>query len=297
MTFMGTQNEYASLINESLPSYLPNSSTSYGEVIKAMEYSLCGGGKRVRGVLTLAFYKLFGGENVRDVLPFAAAVEMIHAYSLIHDDLPCMDDDDMRRGKPSCHIVYGEDTALLAGDGLLTLAFETITTGAKIENFADISVLKAVNALATFSGVNGMIGGQVLDLANEEKSATIDEIVSAELLKTSALITSGAVMGSILAGADNDQLELVKEYGKNLGLAFQVMDDVLDATSTQEKLGKPIGSDEENKKSTFVSLYGVEKAKEIAGEYTQKAVDALLALDKDTEFLINFTNYLSKRDY
>ncbi len=260
---------------------------------QAMAYSLSAGGKRVRPMLTLEFCYMSGGVK-ENALHFASAVEMIHTYSLIHDDLPCMDDDDLRRGRPSCHKQFGENIALLAGDGLLTLAFNMI---AKADLPADTKV-KASEILSEKSGVVGMIGGQELDIKNENNP----DIKENDLLeiykgKTSALLEAACMLGVLASGNyDDEKLSNAKEYGYNLGVAFQIVDDILDVTSTEEELGKPIGSDNENDKITFVSLYGVEKAKEIAKKYSDEAVKALDCFENN-ETLKEFTTKLLYRSY
>lgn len=288
---------YLSLIEDGCGTLLPPTDVPQREVLEAMAYSLCGGGKRVRGSLLLAFYQLFGGRNLENAVSFAASVEMVHAYSLIHDDLPCMDDDDLRRGKPSCHIAYGEATALLAGDGLLTLAFEVLADRVHQEHFSTNQILSCISILATSSGTKGMIGGQILDLANEGRPVTGEEMERTDSMKTGALLTAAALMGSILGGAKEAALGSVEIYGRKLGLAFQIVDDILDATSTTEQLGKPVDSDTKNKKSTYVSVYGLEQAKAMADQLTQEALAALQALGESSEFLTAYTKELLYREY
>lgn len=259
-------------------------------MLDAMSYSLSNGGKRIRPVLTLEFCRLCGG-NYADAIPFAIGVEMIHTYSLIHDDLPCMDNDDMRRGKPSSHKVYGEANALLAGDGLLTLAFETVLS-AKIS--ADKKAMAALE-LAKAAGVSGMIGGQVMDLSNEGKRVSLDVIKATDRLKTGEMIRVAAVMGCIAAGADSEKIAAAEKYCENIGLAFQIVDDILDVTSDDVTLGKPVGSDSENLKSTYVSHLGVEKSDEYARELTEKAKSALDIFGSEGEFLSELADRLSER--
>ncbi len=278
--------DYLNIINEALEGYLPDSDDV---VSQAMKYSVRNGGKRIRPMLVLEFCNACGADY-KKALPLACAVEMIHTYSLIHDDLPCMDDDDYRRGKPSCHIAFGEANALLAGDALLTLAFETAL---KADLPAE-SVLKATKELAKAAGILGMVGGQVLDLQNENKSLTVADLEKIDDLKTGELIRVSCVMGCIAAGA-YDKIEAAEAYAKGIGLAFQIVDDILDVTSDAETLGKPIGSDEENQKSTYVSLLGIEKSKEIAAELTQKAKSALEAFQADTSSLKQLADSLQVR--
>jgi len=287
---------YVNEINEAADYYVSSSafegrkSSGLDVMLDAMAYSLRNGGKRIRPVLTLEFCRVCGGDY-KSAIPFALAVEMIHTYSLIHDDLPCMDNDDMRRGKPSSHKVYGEANALLAGDGLLTLAFETVLSA---DADAD-KKSKAALELAKAAGVSGMIGGQVMDLANEEKSVTLDGIITAEKLKTGALIKVAAVMGCIAAGADNAQLEAAEKYCENIGLAFQIIDDILDVTSNEKMLGKPIGSDSENGKSTFVSLLGLEDSYSFAEKLTANAKASLDIFGSDGNFLACLADKLYER--
>jgi len=257
---------------------------------QAMAYSLSAGGKRIRPSLTLAFCEMSGGVKEK-ALHLACAVEMIHTYSLIHDDLPCMDDDDLRRGRPSCHKQFGEATALLAGDGLLTLAFNMI---AAADLDADLKV-KASWILSEKAGVFGMIGGQELDIKNENNpSVDGEDLLEIYKGKTSALLEAACMLGVVASGGDETKLKKAREYGYNLGVAFQIIDDILDVTSTEAELGKPIGSDDENHKITFVSLYGIEKAREYAKKYTDNALYSLEAFDNN-EFLKSFTEKLLNR--
>ena len=269
--------DFLNMINGALEEYLPKSDDIVSE---AMKYSVRNGGKRIRPMLTLEFCKACGAEPEK-ALPFACAVEMIHTYSLIHDDLPCMDDDDYRRGKPSCHIAFGEANALLAGDALLTLAFETAVKA----DIAAENVVRAVKELSYSAGILGMVGGQVLDLQNENKALTLSELEQIHNLKTGELIRVACVLGCVAAGADEEKIKSAEAYAKGIGLTFQIVDDILDVTSDAETLGKPIGSDAENQKTTYVSLLGIEKSKEVAAELTRKAKAALAVYDENTEAL------------
>ncbi len=260
---------------------------------QAMKYSLLSGGKRIRPILLLEFYALCGGKG-DNALNFAAALEMIHTYSLIHDDLPCMDNDDMRRGRPSCHKAFGEDTALLAGDALLTLAFKT---AAETDGIPADRVLKAIAVLAENAGISGMVGGQVEDLAFEKSGATLDELRGMYLKKTSCLLSAGAVCGSILAGADDEELKYAAEYAEKLGLAFQIIDDILDCTSDEKTLGKPIGSDEKNGKTTYVTLLGIDGAKAEAERLSNEALTALCKIKGDNAALRELTADLLDRKF
>lgn len=287
-----TQNTYLEMIETALAQYIYPVNDGQTLVADAMRYSIQNGGKRIRPMLTLEFCRVCGGDP-KAALPFACAVEMIHTYSLIHDDLPCMDDDDLRRGKPSCHKQFGENYALLAGDGLLTLAFETLTKATAV---APSDIVRAVRVLSNLAGINGMIGGQVIDLLSEEKQVDYDTLHCIDKLKTGALIKSAALLGCIAAGVQEEAiLTAAKTYAENIGFAFQVVDDILDVTSDTETLGKPVGSDEKNAKSTFVSLLGLEACKTLADKLTKDAVQALSALPNDTAFLEAFANQLAVR--
>ena len=272
---------------------LESSITADNSAAQAMKYSLLSGGKRIRPILLREFYALCGGMG-GSALNFAAALEMIHTYSLIHDDLPCMDNDDMRRGRPSCHKAFGEDTALLAGDALLTLAFKTAAETAGIP--AD-RVLKAIAVLAENAGISGMVGGQVEDLAFEKSGATIEQLRGMYLKKTSCLLSAGAVCGSILAGADEEELKYAAEYAEKLGLAFQIIDDILDCTSDEKTLGKPIGSDEKNGKTTYVTLLGIDGAKTEAERLSNEALTALCKIKGDNAALRELTADLLDRKF
>ncbi len=241
------------------------------ELTEAMKYSLLGGGKRIRGFLTLEFAKMFGASE-EAAMPFACALEMIQAYSLIHDDLPCMDDDDMRRGKPSCHKRFDEATALLAGDSLLTMAFETCASNDKV---SAASVKYAVKALAEYAGYKGMCGGQEIDLA--ESVDSFDKLTRLHLLKTSALIKAACLLGYYAAcdKPENRVINDISEYADCLGVAFQIHDDILDVTSDSETLGKPVGSDAKNDKKTVLTFMTMEEAKDVELDLTYRAVNAV----------------------
>lgn len=278
---------YLDEINSALKEYLP---AADDVVSQAMRYSVENGGKRIRPALLLEFCRVCGGDYKKAV-PFACALEMIHTYSLIHDDLPCMDNDDFRRGKPSCHIAFGEEYALLAGDALLTLAFETAM---KSNLSAEITV-EAAKELAKAAGVMGMVGGQVLDLQNEGKKVGVSDLQKTDELKTGELIRAACVLGCVCAGADDKKIAAAEKYAHDIGIAFQIVDDILDVTSDEETLGKPIGSDEENQKSTYVSLLGIEKSRKTAEELTLNAQKALDAFDGDVTSLKDFAEKLKNR--
>lgn len=274
---------HAALIEKNIMNFVPKTQDNYSLIEEAMKYSLSAGGKRVRPVLTLEFCRVCGGD-VDSALPFAAAVEFIHTYSLIHDDLPCMDDDDMRRGKPSSHIKFGEANALLAGDALLTHAFSCLAAAELPSN----QIVDAVRELSSYAGVNGMIGGQVVDLLGEGKEFGLDELFLMDKLKTAALIKSACVLGCI--AADNkENIPAAIEFSKNLGLAFQIVDDILDFLEGEEN------SDIVSGKSTYVSLLGIDEAKKTAEHYTSAALDALNKINGDTSVLHDFASELLNR--
>ncbi|MBR2869561.1 MAG: polyprenyl synthetase family protein [Clostridia bacterium] len=291
-------NGYVEMINSAAVKYLGKDtfagreSSGLTAMLDAMAYSLHNGGKRIRPMLALEFCRVCGG-NPEKALPFALALEMIHTYSLIHDDLPCMDDDDMRRGKPSSHKVFGEANALLAGDGLLTLAFETALSA------PDMSAAQKSAAgleLAKAAGCAGMIAGQVMDLGNENKQVSLDEVKNTDRLKTGELIMAAASVGCIAADADEEKIRAARSYCADIGLAFQIVDDILDVTSSTEILGKPVGSDGENNKSTYVSLLGLKESKALANKLTERAKEALSVFGDEKEFLIMLADRLADRN-
>lgn len=259
----------------------------------AMKYSLLSGGKRLRPFILKAFYSVCGGKD-NSYLNFAAALEMIHTYSLIHDDLPSMDNDDFRRGRPSCHKAFDEATALLAGDALLTKAFEI---AAKTENISSDLIVEGIAELAKLAGADGMIGGQIVDLAIENQVVPIETVLEMYKKKTGALLVAAASIGAVLAGGDKKIKNAAVEYALNLGIAFQIQDDILDVVGDAALLGKPIGSDAKNQKSTYVSLRGLEQSKLDVIEYTSKAKKALEVFDGDTMELIELADYLIDRKY
>ena len=258
------------------------------KLFEAMEYSLLAGGKRLRPVFAFEFCKMSGGQW-QNAAPFGAAVEMIHTYSLIHDDLPCMDNDDFRRGRPTNHKVYGEAMAVLAGDALLTDAF-MVASLAKLPRPEDMAF--AIDVLAHTAGSMGMVGGQVLDMNSQERECTEEEILNIQSRKTGALINASCVLGVIAGGGTETQIEAAAKFASGLGLAFQIRDDMLDVIGTQEEMGKGVGTDED--KNTFVKLYGLERCEELVQKYTQYAIEALDAFD-NTEFMISLANSLTDR--
>lgn len=289
-------NSYLKMINSAASAYVSfeyfaeRGSSGLSRMTEAMSYSLENGGKRIRPVLTLEFCRLCGGDPEK-ALPYALAVEMIHTYSLIHDDLPCMDDDDMRRGKPSNHKVFGYADALLAGDALLTFAFEVLLSASD----DPAKLAKAGAVLARAAGCSGMIAGQVMDLQNEGVSAPLETVTKTDKLKTGEMISAAAVLGCIAAGGSDEKIAAAEGYARNIGLAFQIVDDILDVTGDEAALGKPIGSDGENGKSTYVSLLGLEKSGELANELDEKAKAYLSVFGDEAGFLKELADRLSSR--
>lgn len=283
---------YTVLIENKINQVLSDHGTEYDELLKAMHYSASAGGKRIRPKLLMEFMRISGG-NPENALNFAVALEMIHTYSLIHDDLPCMDNDDMRRGKPSCHKAFGEATALLAGDALLT---ESFGLAAKTENVPADRVVKALAQLSACAGVNGMIGGQVLDLKYENSKAPLDIVCELYRLKTGALLKAAATIGCILAGADEIKIDKACQIADKIGLSFQIRDDILDIIGDEKVLGKPIGSDCKQNKSTYVSLVGIDKAQNDVISLTNEAV-SLLSDFNDADELKLFAESMITRLY
>jgi len=241
----------------------------------AISYALLLPGKRIRPILTLNVYESIKG-NVKDVIPFACAVELVHTYSLIHDDVPIMDNSDMRRGKPTCHKVYGSDMALLAGDALLSLSFDIVVSSGFKNDFEPQKILQVVQEFALASGIKGLVGGQVMDMVTmNESNIDKETILYIESMKTASLIRLAVRVGAILGGSPEDELIALTKFSENFGISYQVIDDILDATSTTKILGKDVGQDMKNKKATFVALFGVEKAKGIASDFIYKSIDYL----------------------
>lgn len=283
--------EYILLINKKISEYfvIDDSVKEQQEVIEAMIHSVSAGGKRIRPVLTLEFCKMCGGK-ADDALPAAVAIEMIHTFSLIHDDLPCMDNDDYRRGKPSCHKAFGESTALLAGDALENLAYNVIAESA----LNDKIKVKLISKLTSCVGVTGMIGGQIMDIKFEKCESSMDSLLKMYYYKTGALLTAACSMGCICAGANEQQILEAEEFAKNLGLAFQVQDDILDVTSSYEELGKLTGSDSKAGKNTYVSLAGVEQSQKDVEKFTEAAIHNLCQFNNN-DFVLELTKMLATR--
>lgn len=282
MSYQEQYHSYYEAVENALEDALPVCECHQRKVEDAMRYSLLGAGKRLRGVLVLAFCEQFGG-NYGSALPLACAIEMVHAYSLIHDDLPCMDDDNLRRGKPTCHIQYGEAVALLAGDALLTKAFELISEGA--DGLSVQNRLAAVALLAKAAGSRGMIGGQVIDIENEGAQISKPLLDTLHSLKTGALIRAAVGLGCLASGASGVLAKAADSYAARLGLIFQIVDDLLDITSTPEELGKPVGSDAANGKTTYAGLYGLEGSGKILQELVKEAKAICEQFGGDTVFL------------
>lgn len=293
MEFRELLNSKAELVNQALGAYMEHEQNPQAKIYEAMRYSLLAGGKRLRPAILLMANEICGGDQ-EQALPFACAVEMIHTYSLIHDDLPAMDDDDLRRGKRTNHKVFGEGIAILAGDALLTKAFEIIAVWDEM-GLPPERRIRAISILANLAGTEGMIGGQVVDLEHEGAGMDVETLEYLHGLKTSALIRAAGIVGAVLAGAEEKELQAIDAYCYHLGMAFQIQDDILDVTGSFEELGKPIGSDAENHKTTFVSIYGVERAGELVSEYTKKAVDALAVFTGRAQVLVDLAHDLIGR--
>lgn len=285
---------YIPAIEAAIEKYIPSGNYQEQHLLDSVRYSLNLKGKRVRPSLTLAFAELCGG-SAEAAMPFAIGVEMVHTYSLIHDDLPCMDDDDFRRGEPANHKVYGEATALLAGDALQSIAYATMLSEEAIRSVGGERAARAARVLAEKSGVLGMVGGQEIDLSLEHREGDIDLVRLMEEKKTANLIEAACMMGCIAAGADEEKVAAAERYAHGIGLAFQIVDDILDVTSTAEELGKPIGSDADNEKNTFMSLLGLEHCRELVRELTDEALSALDIFDGDTADLRDFAVQLANR--
>ena len=279
-------------VEQIVTSFLPKEEGYQKTVLEAMNYSVSAGG-RLRPMLMLETYRMFGGKS-KVIEPFMAAIEMIHTYSLIHDDLPAMDNDEYRRGRKTTHVVYGEAMAILAGDALLNYAFETAASAFVLDE-GNPAIGKAFMILASKAGVYGMIGGQVLDVESEGKEIDADTLKFIHIHKTSALLESAMLIGAVLAGASEQQQRTVELAARELGLAFQIRDDILDVTGNTDELGKPVGSDEKNHKNTYVALEGLEKAKEDVKRYSESAIDRLKSLPVRNEFLYELIEELIDR--
>ncbi len=299
MEFSKQYREYLEQINQKIAELFLVPELPQKHVFEAMQYGISGGGKRVRPVLTMAVCDMLGG-SLKDAARVGCAIEAIHSYSLIHDDLPCMDDDDLRRGKPSCHKAYGEDIALLAGDGLLTAAFSCLTETDGYEKMGPEAVLGTVREISAAAGVYGMIGGQVIDLEFENRSdVSLEELMGIHRRKTGEMIRVSAICGCLCAGyldIEEEKVQKIITFSEKLGLAFQIKDDILDVIGQEEVLGKPVGSDAKQCKNTFVTLMGLSAAEQELENLTKEAKQSLEGLPK-SEFLLEFADYLLNRNF
>ncbi|MFC1840316.1 polyprenyl synthetase family protein [Thermodesulfobacteriota bacterium] len=286
--------EKRTIVDQALQKYMPELSGPKGELFKAMNYSLFAGGKRLRPILCIASAEAAGGSH-EDVVPVACALEMIHTYSLIHDDLPSMDDDDMRRGKATNHIVFGDAMAILAGDGLLTEAFKVMSCTELLERAGAERFQRVIEIIATASGPHGMVAGQALDIRAEGKRIDTGLMEIIHEHKTGALLKASVTTGAILGGASEKDIEFLEQYGKDIGLAFQISDDILDIEGDSGKMGKPAGSDVKRGKNTYPSIYGMEKSKIMLREIIDNAIETLAAFEDRAEPLRQIAEYIIKR--
>ncbi|MDD3360551.1 MAG: polyprenyl synthetase family protein [Hespellia sp.] len=289
------QIEKVNEIEQIIQHYLPKQCGPQKVIMEAMQYSLMAGGKRLRPMLMNETYQLFGGTS-RIIEPFMAAIEMIHTYSLVHDDLPAMDNDEYRRGRKTTHIIYGEDMGILAGDALLNYAFETAASAFDLAPELSAQTGKAIQILARKAGIYGMIGGQVVDVKETGHAINEDTLRFIFELKTGALIESSMMIGAVLAGADAAEIETIEEIAHDIGFAFQIQDDILDVTSSDEVLGKPTHSDEKNEKTTYVTLHGLEAAGRDVANISQSAIEKLQSLRVRNEYLEWLLKSLIYRD-
>ena len=295
MSYKNRKLEKVEQIETILQKYLPKQTGYQMQIMEAMEYSVMAGGKRLRPMLMKETYELFGGtEEV--IEPFMAALEMIHTYSLVHDDLPAMDNDDYRRGRKTTHVVYGEAMGILAGDALLNFAFETAAKAFSMFPEKSVEIGKAIQIIGKKAGIYGMIGGQVVDVASAGQLISKEVLDFIYELKTSALIESAMMIGATLAGASDAEIEKVEIIAKNVGIAFQIQDDILDVTSTSEVLGKPVLSDEKNEKTTYVTLVGIDKAKEYVEQISNEAIELLNGFEEKNDFLAELLKELIHRE-
>ena len=283
-------NEYKTLIDARLADYFTPAGLPYDVLLESMRYSLTAGGKRIRPILVLEFCRISSGD-VRKALPVACAIEMLHTYSLIHDDLPCMDNDDLRRGKPTNHVVYGECTAVLAGDALQAEAFGTIL---RSELSAEVRA-RCAEILADAVGSDGMCAGQFLDMTGENRVLSEEDLNEINSRKTGALLIAACRMGVAAAGGSDEQLEAAALFGAAIGAAFQIRDDILDVISTDEALGKPVGSDAQENKNTYMALYGQERCMQMIRRLTDAAKEALSGAFTDTDFLCSLADSMVTR--
>lgn len=293
MDFISELKKRSDFIEKEIYSYLPAEEGYQKTLFSAMNYSYKAGGKRLRPILIMESYRLCGGKG-SDYLPYAAAIEMIHTYSLIHDDLPALDNDDLRRGKKTNHKVFGEAMAILAGDGLLNYAYEVIL-GHALTSSDHLSAIKACKVIADGAGIYGMVGGQVVDVESESRDIDLDRLNFIHLNKTAAIIVACMKAGAYLAGADDSKVEKLEAYGRNLGLAFQIADDILDIEGDEKLLGKHIGSDIENDKATYPHILGMERSKEISRDLIAQAKRNIGDFE-GKDFLIGLADYVISRN-
>ena len=282
-------------IDEILARYLPEESGMQKTVLAAMNYSVLAGGKRIRPRMMEASYRLFGGTG-EEIEPFMAAIEMIHSYSLVHDDLPAMDNDTLRRGKPTTWSVYGEAMGILAGDGLLTYAFETCAKAFSLTKHPE-RVGRSIGILAEKAGIYGMVGGQTVDVELTGRPVSREQLDFIYRLKTGALLEASLMIGAVLAGANGEQVAQMEQVAADIGMAFQIQDDILDVTSTEEELGKPIGSDARNQKTTYVTLEGLEAARAEVKRLSERAISSLETLPGDSAFFQDYIRQLETRSH
>ncbi|HWR73966.1 MAG TPA: farnesyl diphosphate synthase [Nitrospirota bacterium] len=287
-------NSRKGMVDKALESLVPPPKTFPPKVFEAIRYSLFAGGKRVRPILAVAAAEALGAQII-GLLPIAASLELIHTYSLIHDDLPAMDNDDFRRGRPTCHKVYGDAIAILAGDGLLTMAFEALSDPRRLSSISAKRLLAVIREIATASGVHGMVGGQVVDMESEGREIDLPTLEYIHTRKTGALIRAAVRAGAFYARASEKRLKALTRYGEMTGLAFQIADDILDITGTQEVLGKDIGSDLKKGKKTFPAVYGVEDSRRRAKEVVDHALEALKDFDRKADPLRELAKYIITR--
>ena len=294
MNFREELKSKTAAVEKIVESYLPEESGTQHEIMEAMNYSVTAGGKRLRPLLMQETYRMFGGEG-REVEPFMASMEMIHTYSLVHDDLPAMDNDEYRRGKLTTHAKFGHAMGVLAGDALLNYAFETAAEA--FDKSTDLRrTAKALQILSRKAGIYGMIGGQVVDVQSTGRAIDQEELDFIYELKTGALLEASMMVGAVLAGASDEEVEAVEKIASDVGLAFQIRDDILDVTSTLETLGKPINSDDRNEKTTYVTIHGLEQASKDVEEISERAIENLKALPYENEFLLELIKSLIYRE-
>lgn len=293
MDFKKELKERSIYIEDKIESYLPKEEGYQKTIFEAMNYSLRAGGKRLRPILLMEAYKLCQGQG-EDFVPYSVAMEMIHTYSLIHDDLPALDNDDLRRGKPTNHIVFGEAMAILAGDALLNTAYETMLNATFKHPRPELSI-RAAYEISRGAGIYGMIGGQVVDVESEDKKINKDKLDYIHMNKTAAMIVGSVRAGAILAGVDEDRLESLTKYAENIGLAFQIVDDILDIEGDEKLLGKRVGSDLDNDKSTYPSLLGISESKKIVENLIEEAKISLEVFDSDAEFMNALADFIRDR--